>query len=271
MDNNVKLKVEELKQRGFHLSVGDVFNKSWKTFSGIAGYAILAFVLYYVITGVLNYLIGFIFPNSVLDYEELINALQDGDNEYVLQIFTEYGENSSTLFSMITWIINFAFYPIYFSIYTMAYKYDKGETVQFSDIFIHYTNGKFVPIFLTSVVVYILTVLGTVFCIIPGFFVHAILMLAVPFVLFANANVSEAIKESINVSFKNFGSFSVVLLMIFGILITGLLMCCVGLIGAVPLMFVIHYTLYKEVIGFDDNQNEIDQIGTDIYKDNPYM
>ena len=48
-------------------------------------------------------------------------------------------------------------------------------------------------------------------------------------------------------------------------------MCCVGLIGAVPLMFVIHYTLYKEVIGFDDNQNEIDQIGTDIYKDNPYM
>ena len=32
------------------------------------------------------------------------------------------------------------------------------------------------------------------------------------------------------------------------------------------------YVLYKDVIGFsDDNSDEISQLGTDIYKDNPYM
>ena len=35
---------------------------------------------------------------------------------------------------------------------------------------------------------------------------------------------------------------------------------------------VIIYVLYKDVIGFsDDNSDEISQLGTDIYKDNPYM
>ena len=62
-----------------------------------------------------------------------------------------------------------------------------------------------------------------------------------------------------------------IFLAIVGVWILGLLLCCVGLIVALPFTYVLIYVLYKEVIGFDDENTEIEEIGTDIYKDNPYM
>ena len=49
MDNNVKLKVEEIKQRGFNLDIGSIFNRAWEIFSGIAIYAILALIIYCIV------------------------------------------------------------------------------------------------------------------------------------------------------------------------------------------------------------------------------
>ena len=109
-------------------------------------------------------------------------------------------------------------------------------------------------------------------CIIPGFIVSTMWMLAVPLIIFGSADIKDALNYSMKLAFKNFGGFFTVLLMCIGVIIVGFLLCCIGVIAAIPLVYIIIYVLYKDVIGFsDDNSDEISQLGTDIYKDNPYM
>ena len=271
MENHLENKIKNRLESGFKININEIFSKSTEIFKGIAGYAILALIVYYVLSGVLNYLLGFVFPGSVLNYEEIIESIQSGDNDELIETLTEYSENTSSVSSIISSIITFALYPILFSIYTMAHKFDHYKNVEFSDLFVHYKDGKFVRIFLVSVISYVVGIIGLVLCIIPGVIVYIMWMLVIPLVVFADAKVSEALTYSMKLAFKDFGSFLLLLLGMIGVWILGVLLCCVGLIGAIPFTFVLIYVLYKEVIGFDDENTEIEEIGTDIYKDNPYM
>ena len=271
MENHLENKIKNRLESGFKININEIFSKSTEIFKGIAGYAILALIVYNILSGVLNYFLGFIFPGSGINYTEIIESVQSGDNEELIETLTEYGENTSSLSSIISSIVTFALYPIVYSIYTMAYKFDHYKNVEFSDLFVHYKDGKFLRIFLTSVVIYIIGIIGLFLCIIPGIVVYIMWMLAIPLVVFADAKVSEALTYSMKLAFKDFGSFLLFLLAIVGVWILGLLLCCVGLIVALPFTYVLIYVLYKEVIGFTDENSEIEEIGTDIYKDNPYM
>ena len=271
MDSYAEHKISDRLSNGFKISVSTIFSKSSEIFKGIWGYAILALIVYYILSGVINYFLGLIFPSASLDYDEIIQGLQAGDSDYVIEILSEYGENADSSSSIISSIISFALYPILFSIYTMAYKFDHYKNVEFSDLFVHYKDGKFVRIVLASVIFYLVSIVGFVLCIVPGIVVYVMWMLAIPLIVFADANLGEALKYSMNLAFKDFGSFFVFFLAIIGVIIVGILLCCVGLIGAVPFTFVLTYVLYKEVVGFPNENAEIEEIGTDIYKDNPYM
>ena len=271
MESHIENKIKTRLEAGFKIYINEIFSKSTEIFKGIAGYAILALIVYYILNGVINYFLGFIFPGSALNYTEIMESIQSGDNDELIETLTEYSENSSSISSIISSIVSFALYPILFSIYTMAYKFDHYKNVEFSDLFVHYKDGKFVRIFLVSVIIYVVSMIGLVFCIIPGIIVYTMWMLVIPLVIFADAKVSEALTYSMKLAFKDFGSFLLFLLAIFGVIIIGILLCCVGLIGAIPFTFVLTYVLYKEVVGFTNDNNEIEEIGTDIYKDNPYM
>ena len=173
----------------------------------------------------------------------------------------------SNLFSL---VVSAATVPILLSIPMMAKKFDMKENVGFEDIFIHYKNGKFMNIFLTYLVIQLLFMIGLALCILPGLFVSIATSLALPFVIFANASLGEALVSSKDIVLKNFGSIFVYGLACFGIVLVGAIACGVGLVVAIPLIYISMYVVYKSIIGIDNN-NEIDEIGTDIYKDNPYI
>lgn len=271
MNNNIESKINESLNKGFEFKVGDLFNKAWNIFSGIAGYAILALVVYYIISSIINLLLGLIFPMTVLNYQDLIEGFESGDSEYITEILTEYSEASNPISSIISTLVSFALYPIFYSIYTMAYKFDNNMKVEFSDIFIHYKDGKFGKLFGTSIIIGIVSFLGVLLCVIPGIIIGIMWMLAIPLVIFSDASVGEALKYSRKLAFKSFGSFFLFFLALLGVLLIGLLLCCIGLIAAVPFVYVFVYVLYKEVVGFPNDKSEIEEIGSDIYKDNPYM
>ena len=173
--------------------------------------------------------------------------------------------------SIINYFVQSALYPLLYSVFTMARKFDTHRNVDFSDIFVHYRDGKFMTLFLLTLAVNVIAMVGFVLCIIPGILVYIFLMLSIPLVIFADASVKEALTYSYKVVSKDFGTFAVALLAIVGVLLVGFLLCCVGILPALPLTYVIIYALYKQVIGFPGETSEIDEIGTDIYKDNPYM
>jgi hypothetical protein len=101
----------------------------------------------------------------------------------------------------------------------------------------------------------------------------------VPLIIFADADIKEALDKSMKLAFKDFGSFLLLFLSFIGIAIVcaifGIVLCCVGLFFTMPLFYVLLmillYSFYKEVVGFDGNEQNPEQPITDIYKDNPYM
>ena len=55
MDDRIRQRIEEIKQRRVNINVGDIFSKSWEIFSGIALYAILAIVITFAISFMINF------------------------------------------------------------------------------------------------------------------------------------------------------------------------------------------------------------------------
>lgn len=271
MDKRVQDRIEEKLQNGFQLKAVQIVEKAGNIFKGIAGYAILALIIYLITSWILNMLVGLVFPIS-MDEEEIQAVASSGDPDAVMEMYKEIFSSTSTIISIfLTNLLSAVLYPMLYSIYTMAYKYDFKKNPELSDIFIHYKDGKFLNLFLVTLAVQIVGSIGFMLCFIPGIIVYTMWMLAVPLIIFASADVKEALNYSMKLAFKNFGSFFVVLLLGIAIIILGFILCCVGLIPAIPFVYVMMYILYREVVGFDDQQSEIEQIGTDIYKDNPYM
>lgn len=259
----MKLRVEEIKQNGFNVSVGDIFSKAWEIFSGIALYAISAVVITFLISMVVSSILGlFISAPSMF-----ITDPDDFSSAYASMMTP-----MAIVSNVISLVIGAATAPIIISIFTMSRKFTKHQNPDFSDLFVHYNDGKFLPIFTTYLALQILGFIGIMLCVIPGFIFYVTSIFSIPFVIFASFSTSDAIKASVSILFKNFGTAFVFCLASIGVIILGALVCGIGLLAAIPLVYIATYVFYAAVVGNDEDEiNEIDQLGTDIYKDNPYM
>lgn len=280
MKQNIENKVLELENNGFKVSLNHVFGNAGNIFKGIAGYGILAVIIYGIVTWIISILVGLVIPSPDIDQAELESIMRAGDSEMIKDYYIETFSNASSIASpLISNILSAVMYPILYSIYTMAYKYDHFQKLDFSDIFIHYKDGKFFNLFITTLIIQVVASIGIVLCVIPGFIVYAMWILAIPLIIFADADMKEALTHSMKLAFKDFGSFILLVLGIIGVAIVcaiiGIILCCVGLFVTIPILYVLIpifiYSMYKEVIGFSDHRSDIEEIGTDIYSDNPYM
>lgn len=269
MKTEVQSKVDKLLKDSYQLKLGEVLSKAGDIFKGIAGYAILALLIYAIIYYLLSLIVGLIYSP---DQEELMAISQTGDYDQLMTFYKEEFSNPMFRVSMLAnLLVGSLVMPILYSIITMARKYDLKQSIQFSDIFVHYTDGKFAKLYVASLIISIVTSIGFTLCLIPGIFIYGIWLLVIPFIIFADASIGEAFEASRKIAFKSLGSFILAVLLIFAILLLGFIMCCVGLIAALPLVYVFIYVMYKEIVGFDD-VSEIDQIGNDSFKsvNNPY-
>jgi len=280
MNTNTENRVQELLNTGFKVSLNSVFGRAGEIFKGIVGYAFLAILIYFILTSVMSFIVDLIYPMPAYDVEELQGLMESGDTEAISQFYIDtFGNNRTLLYGILSNLASIIFYPILYSIFTLAYKYDHHQKIGFEDIFVHYKNGKFVTLIVVTVIVQILASIGLLLCILPGIAVYTIFMLSIPLVIFADADIKESLSYASKLAFKDFGNFFLLCLSFIGIgfaaIVLGIMLCCVGLIATLPifyiLVYVLMYSLYKEVIGFMTDSIEVDQINNDIYSDNPYM
>ena len=273
MNNSIEEKINKQLETGFKVSASSVMDKAFEIFKGIAGVAILAVIIYGLTSWILSAILGIFLPTVEIDQDELEAISNSGDITAMQDYYKDIFMNSNfALSSTISSLLSSALYPILYSIFVMARKFDQHQNIEFSDIFVHYKNGKFLNLFLVTLIVQIVGSVGFVLCIIPGFVVYTMWLLVLPLIIFASADIKDALSYSMKLAFKSFGGFLTVLLICLAALFVGLLLCCVGVIATIPIIYILMYVLYKEVVGFsEDNSDEISQIGTDIYKDNPYM
>lgn len=280
MKQNVEQKISQLLNQGFSANVGQLMNQLSDIVKGIFLYAFVAVLIYAIGTYVLSFIVDFIIPMPAIDAEELEALMESGNQDEIVQFYSEY-LSSGNLYksSFLNNILSVVLYPIIYSIFIMAYKYDHNQKVSFDDIFVFYKNGKFLNLFAVTLIIQFLSTLGIMLCVLPGIILYFAWVLAIPLVIFADADIKEAITKSLQIAFKDFGSFVIFGLLVVGISILaavlGMLMCCVGLIITLPafyiIMIVLIYLLYKQVIGFSDNDPIHQESKDDIYSNNPYM
>jgi len=146
--------------------------------------------------------------------------------------------------------------PISAGYYLVIHRIFQKQPLSFENFFEGFKI--FLPVLMVSIVVNLITTIGFVLLIIPGLAFALLFLFSMPLVVFGNLDYFSAMEVSRKIVMRNFGEFVILGLVITLINIIGLLMFAVGVVVTIPLSYAIIYLAYKDIIGFDDTQNETD-------------
>jgi uncharacterized membrane protein len=105
------------------------------------------------------------------------------------------------------------------------------------------------PVVIAGVLVYVITLVGFVLCIIPGFIASIMLMFTTVALIDRNLGAVEAIKTSFEVTKANFGSAFLTWLVVIACVVVGVLLCGIGLLVAIPVVALILIYAFRSLTG----------------------
>lgn len=207
----------------YDFDILEIIKKGFSRIEGVKGIFLAAFVVYVVISVILQVILGTFFPSPPPPAEP----------NYLNQ--------------MIVTILSYpVLMPLIVGIIMLAINYSRGEQLVFQSIFHYYhLTGR---LSLAALLIYILTVIGFVLLILPGIYLSIAYVFTLPLIADKGMDVWEAMELSRKTVtkhwFKVFGLFFLLsLIMALGALALG-----IGLIWAVPLLFVTLYGLLYPLI-----------------------
>lgn len=151
--------------------------------------------------------------------------------------------------------------------YLYTNKVAVGENRIFKDFFGGFDH--IMQLFLNSLVVGILVVIGMIFLIIPGIYLAVSYSLSVQLILFEGMEFWPAMETSRKIVGKNWGNFFLLGLVAMLIMMAGFILLGVGIFAAAPLIYCIFYAVYEDLIGFqqDGLMDKIEEIGMEEEED----
>ena len=217
---------------------GSIISHAFEMYKGIFLYAILALVVSFVASWILQLVSGF---DSQEVYEEVINA---GDytklNIWSMPGFTTYYGLSG--------LVSLLLSPLYVGVIYIANKYNNKDSIQASDLFIGYRQN-FINIVLYSLISGIILTIAFSLCFLPGIFVLPLVFIGYPILLFENASVGTALSKSFNVAKENYGTFLGTSLLAALISIAGIVLCGIGVILTAYFFLTAMYSTYVAFLG----------------------
>lgn len=211
--------IEDISEYNF--SIIEMIKGGFARIEGVKLTFVLAFLIYMAIAIVLNILLSFIFP-SPADDPNILNQQIAGILSYPVLI------------------------PLLVGIMMLAIKHSRGEDIHYRSMFDYYHMvGR---LSLAGILIYILTLIGFLLLVLPGIYLSVAYVFALPLIADKGMDAWEAMEFSRKAVTKNW--FKVFALMLFLILFFGLgaLALGIGLIWAIPLMFVTLYGLLYPLI-----------------------
>ncbi len=207
----------------YDFDILEMIKAGFNRIEGVKGIFLAAFVVYVVISIIVQIVLGTFFPSPPPPAEP----------NYLNQ--------------MIVTILSYpVLMPLIVGIIMLAIHYSRGERLAFQSIFHYYhLTGR---LSLAALLIYILTVIGFVLLILPGIYLSIAYVFTLPLIADKGMDVWEAMELSRKTVtkhwFKVFGLFFLLsLIMALGALALG-----IGLIWAVPLLFVTLYGLLYPLI-----------------------
>jgi uncharacterized membrane protein len=119
--------------------------------------------------------------------------------------------------------------PMMGGLYALYLKKIRGQPAQFGDVFIGFSMA-FVPLMLAHVVSGLLTVVGTLLCLLPGIYLGVSWIFTLPLVIDKKMDFWPAMELSRKVVGKHWWGIFGFLLLSFLVVLLGVIACCVGVI-----------------------------------------
>lgn len=132
-------------------------------------------------------------------------------------------------------------------IYDFVLKVARGQPYSFGDIF---GGGRyFLSILGAQLLTGLAIVIGYIFLIVPGVILALGLAFTIPLIVDKNLGTIDAMKESWRITDGHKGSIFVFGLLIAGLLLLGMIPCCLGLFVVGPLAAIAHAFIYLRLTG----------------------
>ena len=220
-------------------STSEIISHAFDMYKGIFLYALLAMVIYFIVSMVIQPLSGF---DSASFSEEIRSA--DGDFSSI-DIWAVPGMK---IYYGLSGIVSLLLAPLYVGVIYLANKYNNQERLQAADLFIGYRQN-FVQIVIYSLLASVIMAIALMMCILPVFLVIPLLLLGYPVLLFENASFTEAFSKSFRIAKDHYGVFLGSSLLGLLISIAGVLLCGIGIVATLPFYFVVMYSAYVAYCG----------------------
>lgn len=217
----------------------DIISHAFDLYKGIFLYGILAMVVYFGVSMLLQPLTGF---SSQTLSDEIIGA--DGDFGDI----DVWAVPGFRLYYGLSGIMSLLLAPLYVGVLYVANRYHFQQPLRVSDLFIGYRQN-FVNIVVYTLVSSIAIGIAFFLCFLPALFVMPLFLLGYPILLFENASITDAVSKSFRIATNNYGTFLLVSIVGSLVSIAGLLLCIIGIVATLPFYMVLMYAAYCAFCG----------------------
>ena len=222
-------------------SIGNAFNYGWTKFQQNLGPILLGLIAYIIVVGVITFvwslITGAIFlPSSEAQLEAMLTGRSAGLGFFGVLLYTGF-----------TAVVAFlGFVLIQAAVVRAALALTRGETVELNTLF---KFDNLPQLLIGALIVGVLTGIGSILCYVPGLIVVFFTQFYVHFLLDQNLSGIDAIKASFSFVNSNLGTLIGFYLASVVAYIIGALLCGVGLLVALPVVFIAQAYTYQRLRG----------------------
>lgn len=253
--NNLKQKIQQIKEEGYNLQPFEVMKEAvqyyQKTFFLAATTLLLALLLF-------SFIGSYLLLNSGLLE---VTTDQEAMQEQLVSILEQLTEPPLIFYYLgTTVIINGLIAVLLGGYYKINAEAATGKTPRFVSVFKYFFSLKGLYIFIVQIVVSLIcTIISTLLkevgletaALIINWLINIITVFATPLIIFGKMSPFEALKTSIDVVNKQPIPIMLTLILNYFLASAGLFLFVIGILFTLPYLFSIFFTLYKQIIGYN--------------------
>ncbi|MEO8517375.1 MAG: hypothetical protein ABI426_11545 [Flavobacterium sp.] len=241
--------MEEFKNKPVKLDIGEQINDAFEIFKKVAVTGGLAMLSIYITIFMLFVIgMGFFFK---------ADDVQMAMKNFKPETFTFNGQ---MIYLGAIVIFSALISPFMAGLIKMARDADNNEEVQFTSIFAYVNSPQFIDIILATTTLtvvstgsnmllkyYIIDSVATFLGALISLLIVALTYLVIPHIIFGKLDFIKAIGRSASQILANFFPAILLMAIAFILAIVGVFAFCIGILFTMPLIYIMHYCIYKKL------------------------
>jgi len=223
MDNENR-EIQEISEYDF--GIIDIIKAGWERIDGVKLQFVVGFLIYMLISILVQVVLGLVFPQGTTEDPKVLNQLILGVLSIPILV------------------------PLLVGLMMMGIHLSRGEEISFKSVFDYYHMTGILS--LGAILVYIMTFIGLILLILPGIYLSIAYMFTLPLIADKGMGVWEAMEYSRKTVTKHWFKVFGLMILLTIIAVVGTIPLGIGLVWAIPLMFVTIYALLYPLM-FDRN------------------